>query len=155
MKMKMFLLMSLLFLVFSVSTPAIAQNSPPVANAGPDQAVFVGATVFLDGSGSSDVDGDPITYSWSLISIPSGSGTTLLNPTTVNPTFVADRPGSYVVQLIVNDGVGSSAPDTVTISASISAATSVPTLNQWGMILLIIILGLLSVYYLKKPRVGI
>jgi len=155
MKMKMFLLMSFLFLVFSVhSTPATAQNSPPVANAGPDQAVLVGATVFLNGSGSTDVDGDPLTFSWSLISIPPGSSTTLVNPTTVNPTFVVDNPGSYVVQLIVNDGVVDSAPDTVTISTAISSAISVPTMTEWGVMLLILILGLLAIYYLKKPRIA-
>jgi hypothetical protein len=36
----------------------------------------------------------------------------------VNPTFVADKPGSYVVQLIVNDGVVNSAPDTVTVTVT-------------------------------------
>ena len=129
-------------------------NSPPVANAGPDQAVSVGATVSLNGSGSSDVDGDPLTYSWSFVSIPLGSGATLSNPTTVNPTFVADRPGSYVVQLIVNDGVVNSAPDTVTISVATSSAINVPTLTEWGMILLILGLGLLAICYLKKPRIA-
>src|SRR2546425_769229 len=44
------------------------QNSPPTANAGPDQTVFVGATVQLDGSGSSDVDHDLLTFRWSFFS---------------------------------------------------------------------------------------
>ncbi len=42
------------------------ENSPPVANAGPDQSVFVGTTVTLDGSASSDADGDPLSFLWSL-----------------------------------------------------------------------------------------
>jgi hypothetical protein len=37
-------------------------NSPPFANAGANQTVFVNSIVHLDGSGSSDVDGDPLTY---------------------------------------------------------------------------------------------
>jgi hypothetical protein len=41
----------------------VTENSPPVANAGADQSVLVGATVTLDGSGSTDVDGDPLTLS--------------------------------------------------------------------------------------------
>ena len=45
-------------------------NSAPVANAGPDQAVSVGQAVGLDGSASSDVDGDPLTFSWALTSAP-------------------------------------------------------------------------------------
>lgn len=39
-----------------------AGNTRPVANAGPDQTVVVGTTVQLDGSKSSDADGDPLTF---------------------------------------------------------------------------------------------
>ena len=92
------------------------QNSPPVANAGPDQTVSVGTTATLDGSGSTDVDGDTITYAWSLTSVPAGSTASLSNPAAVRPTFLVDRPGTYVAQLIVNDGNASSAADTVTIT---------------------------------------
>jgi len=41
----------------------------------------------------------------------------LTNPTTAQPTFVADTAGDYVVQLIVNDGQVNSTPDNVLISA--------------------------------------
>ena len=92
------------------------QNSPPVANAGTDQSKLVTQTVTLDGSASSDVDGDPLTYLWSLTSAPAGSTAALDNPAAVMPTFTIDRPGSYVAQLIVNDGLVMSAADTVTIS---------------------------------------
>ena len=104
------------------STPATVSisttNSPPVANAGPVQTVAVGATVHLDGSQSSDVDGDPLTYCWSFTALPAGSVATLSNPTAVAPTFIVDRPGTYVAQLIVNDGRLDSAPATVTISTT-------------------------------------
>ena len=91
-------------------------NTAPVADAGPDQTVAVGATVQLDGSGSTDVDGDPLTFSWSLVARPSGSAAVLTDPSSVTPTFVADLPGTYVVQLIVSDGVLASVPDTVTVT---------------------------------------
>ena len=91
-------------------------NSAPVADAGPDQSQFVTDTVTLDGSGSSDVDGDPLTYAWSFTSRPTGSAAVLSDPTAVKPTFVIDLPGDYVLQLIVNDGSDDSDPDTVTIS---------------------------------------
>ena len=40
----------------------------------------------------------------------------LADPAAVTPTFVVDRAGKYVVQLVVNDGVSSSTPDTVVIN---------------------------------------
>jgi hypothetical protein len=91
-------------------------NSAPVANAGPDQSAVVGQSVHLDGSGSSDVDGNSLTYQWSFTSVPPSSTVALSDPAAVQPTFVVDKPGTYVVQLLVNDGSVSSAPDTVTIS---------------------------------------
>ena len=92
------------------------QNTPPVANAGANQTVSVGAQVTLNGSASTDVDGDPLTYQWSLITVPSGSTATLSNPTLVDPVFTADKSGIYVAQLIVSDGKVNSAPATVTIT---------------------------------------
>ena len=92
-------------------------NVAPVANAGPDQGnKALGSTVTLNGSASSDANGDPLTYSWSLTSQPAGSAAALSSPTTVTPTFTVDFPGTYVAQLIVNDGTVNSAPNTVSIS---------------------------------------
>jgi len=88
-----------------------------VANAGPDQTVNIGALVHLTGSGSTDPNGFPLTYSWSLTTRPSGSTAVLSSATAVNPTFVADVAGTYVARLIVNNGFSSSAPDTVTVTA--------------------------------------
>lgn len=93
-------------------------NVAPIANAGPGQTVTMGTAVTLNGSGSSDADGNPLTYLWSFVSIPSGSGATLTGPTTIRPTFLADKTGQYVVQLIVNDGIVGSAPATVTITTT-------------------------------------
>jgi len=91
-------------------------NSAPVANAGPDQRVTPGATCELDGSGSSDVDGDQLTYTWSFVGIPAGSASVLSSTDAVRPTFVADVAGTYKVQLVVNDGTNDSDPDTVIVT---------------------------------------
>ncbi|KAB2967585.1 MAG: hypothetical protein F9K18_04110, partial [Thermoanaerobaculia bacterium] len=92
------------------------ENSPPVANAGPDQTVLVGDLVLLDGSGSYDADGDALAFAWSLLSAPAGSVATLNDPDTVLPTFTADRAGTYLIQLVVWDGFVESAPDSVVVS---------------------------------------
>jgi hypothetical protein len=97
------------------------ENSAPLADAGPAQTPFVGDTVTLDGSGSSDVDGDLLSFSWSFVSLPPGSQAALSNPAAVNPTFNVDVRDTYVVQLIVNDGTVDSDPDTVIIDTENSA----------------------------------
>lgn len=93
------------------------ENDAPIADAGGDQEVVVGATVTLDGSGSSDPDGDAITYAWSLVSTPSGSAATLSGATASAPSFVADVAGTYTVELSVSDGAASDA-DTVSVTAA-------------------------------------
>jgi hypothetical protein len=98
--------------------PVSSENTPPIANAGTAQTVGVGSTVSLDGSGSSDADGDPLTYNWFLVSVPTGSGASLSTTTGVRPTFVADLRGSYLVELIVNDGTDDSPADRVTITTT-------------------------------------
>src|SRR5271157_5032922 len=85
-------------------------NSQPVANAGPAQNLQVPQTVQLDGTGSTDVDGNALTYSWTIISKPTGSAAALSSSTYPQPTFYADIVGTYVAQLIVNDGTVNSLP---------------------------------------------
>lgn len=105
-------------------------NSRPVANAGPDQLVASGTTIHLDGTHSTDIDGDPLTYRWSFASIPAGSQATLAAPATVNPSFFADKPGVYQAQLIVNDGHGDSRPATVAVSTQSVAPVARPGPDQ-------------------------
>ncbi len=93
-------------------------NTPPVANAGPGQVVSVGSTVQLNGAGSTDVNGNSLSYKWTLLSVPAQSKATLSDPTAVNPTFTADVNGTYVAQLVVNDGTLDSTPSTVLISTN-------------------------------------
>ena len=87
----------------------------------------VTAVVTLDGSGSNDADSDTLTYSWSFTSKPAGSMATLSSATAVNPTFMADLDGTYVLSLVVNDSTVNSAADSVTITAS--TANSAPVAN--------------------------
>jgi hypothetical protein len=93
-------------------------NTAPVADAGVEQAVFVGDSVILDGGSSNDADGDALIFRWSLTAVPEGSMTSLSDSTAVTPSLAIDVPGSYIAQLIVNDGSVNSAADTVMIVAT-------------------------------------
>ncbi len=110
------------------------ENSPPVADAGADQTALVGDTVSLDGSGSSDVDGNALSFQWSLISAPVGSTATLSDATTIAPSFTVDVFGDYVAQLIVNDGSLDSLADTVTISTENSPPVADAGADQTALV---------------------
>ena len=92
-------------------------NVKPVAVAGGSQAVLVGETVVLDGSGSYDDNYDPLTFRWSFTARPEGSAAELSDPGAIQTTFFADTPGTYVVSLVASDGFEDSDPDNVTIEA--------------------------------------
>lgn len=91
-------------------------NVAPVANAGSDVTAGVNQQVCLDGSRSSDANGDKLTYAWSITTRPTDSQAQLDDATVVDPCFTPDKAGEYVIQLIVNDGHVNSAADTVTVS---------------------------------------
>jgi hypothetical protein len=101
---------------------ASTQNVSPNANAGPDQSVLTGATVYLDGNGSNDPDNrpQPLSYAWSFSSIPNGSYLTnehIINNDQVFASFIPDTDGFYSINLNVSDGDLSSR-DTVQIMAT-------------------------------------
>lgn len=105
----------------AVVTIKVVANVVPVANAGFNRSVVTGAKVQLDGTTSSDANGDALTYRWYLTA-PIGSTASLSGTTVGNPTFIADVAGVYSVDLIVNDGKVDSASVTVTITATATAA---------------------------------
>jgi hypothetical protein len=96
-------------------------NLKPVAVAGNSFTLVLGNPASLDGSGSSDPNGDPLTYKWSFVYKPANSTAELNAPLTVNPTFLPDLAGTYVVSLIVNDGQVDSDPSTLSIMVVSSA----------------------------------
>ena len=100
----------------SVNIIVSENNSPPIANAGSDQTITEEQTVNLNGTNSSDSDGDTLTYLWTMTSKPSGSEAVLNSTTSVAPSFFADVAGQYSVSLVVNDGTAASSPDQVLIN---------------------------------------
>jgi hypothetical protein len=106
-------------------------NRPPVANAGDDAKWFAGAyyvhegwngqtNVFtphpirftLDGSGSSDPDGDEVTYRWEQVS---GPDIELSDITASKPVFIPSMPGTYIFRLKVSDVYHDSAASVVSV----------------------------------------
>ncbi len=102
-----------------VAVWAESDNQQPVADAGADQTVDEGDSVQLDGSGSTDPDGDPLSYWWTVTSFPGNSPPSLSSPSDEMPAFVASEAGIYLMELVVNDGQLSSVPDEVVISANL------------------------------------
>lgn len=96
-------------------------NLKPVADAGNSFTLVLGNPADLNGGGSSDPNGDPLTYKWSFVYRPQNSQAELNAPGIVNPTFIPDLAGTYVVSLIVNDGRVDSDPSTLSITVVSSA----------------------------------
>ena len=89
-------------------------NTPPVASAGEDQTIVAGDSITLDGRGSSDADGDPLTYSWSLDGVVVGTSDVVMLP--------AVEVGTYTYVLTVSDGQDS-ASDTVVVTVEEDTST--------------------------------
>ena len=101
----------------SVFVQSAQANQAPQADAGPDQQVQVGQTVTLDGSGSSDPEGDALGFAWSVGNTP-GVSVVLADSTAPLQTFVPTAAGEYVFALVVNDGQTNSLRALVRIEAS-------------------------------------
>jgi len=103
-------------------------NNPPVANAGPDQTLTLSAgqssmAVTLDGSASSDADGNVVSYVWTGNPDPAD---------TVRPSVTLSA-GTYNFSLVVTDDAGaSSSPDSVQIVVNEATAGNTPPVANAG-----------------------
>ncbi|MCI5134200.1 MAG: hypothetical protein D3920_03825 [Candidatus Electrothrix sp. AW2] len=90
-------------------------NITPKADiAPPEQRLYAGDKITLDGTVSSDPNGDEISYSWQLQSKPMGSTATLSATTKEKTELSFDKGGTYTVQLAVVDRWGlQSRPKTI------------------------------------------
>jgi len=104
-------ILAVCFLLLTVVSVAQASaNQPPVADPNGPYTGMATVPLTFDGSGSSDPDGDPISYYWDFGDANTGTGVTPIH------TYVAG--GVYTVTLTVTDSHGLS--DTQTTTATIS-----------------------------------
>ena len=93
----------------------------PIADAGDDQTGAVSTRIELDGSGSSDPEGAELDFSWSISSAPDCSSLEsddLYNSNTDAPSMICDCAGTYLVELVVSDGVQWSGVDSATVTCT-------------------------------------
>lgn len=106
-----------------------SENNLPInINAGGDQSVNEGTTVTLDGSTSSDPDGNPLTYKWTA-----PAGISLSSATAAKPTFTAPevkKDSTLTFSLVVNNGTSDSAPAIVKVTVLNVINVGVSTLNS-------------------------
>ncbi len=116
----------------NVTVAAAAANTPPVANAGPDQTIFLPATTTTLTGSATDVDGDNtiISKEWFLVG---GPNATITSPTSLTTTVTGLVAGAYNFQLKVTDASYAQATDNVTITVTSSTLLSVPgTGGNWN-----------------------
>ncbi len=110
-------------------------NRAPVAIAGDDVVTYIGETVSLDGTGSHDPDGDPITYLWTILTPPpdaSPSEYNLNSPTSSMASFTSQKAGPFDIQLTVSDKYADSA-DSLRISVFESGVNNPPVVSISGV----------------------
>lgn len=95
---------------FGVKKPGgFGKNQPPEAVATASKSFRSSSAVRLNGSGSSDPDGDTLRYRWSVVTAPALSSAKPNESTEAETSFTADRTGTYQVKLTVRDGVAADA----------------------------------------------
>ena len=104
----------------------IAAGGAPTADAGPDLAIAIGKAAVLDGTASSDPEGDRLTYRWSICQRSPDEHARALQHVQVEGEAVPRSAGTYVVELVVGDGQSTSVAD----QAVITTVNTVPVANS-------------------------
>jgi len=99
---------------------------PTVKITSGNQVVNQGDTINLQAT-AIDVDGDSLTYLWTIKDKPNGSDAQIDNRRRKNASFTADESGQYIVTFKANDGLSDSTIKSVTIRVSSDDPTPTPT----------------------------
>jgi hypothetical protein len=104
---------------------SIGTNAVPTSQInGPTVRLPANTTLTLRGTGSTDADGDVLTYTWTLESKPAGSSAALSSSTGATVQLTTDVSGSYAVRLRVTDPAGAYSEQVLSIESGNSAPTA-------------------------------
>lgn len=104
--------------ILAIPSMALAQNQPPVADAGGDRTMYTGDCITLNGS-AYDPDGEPIIeWVWYIESAPPGSVRELMHADLPAAVFCAQTPGQYLIALRVVDPSSYGVPDVITVTVA-------------------------------------
>jgi len=118
----------------------VATGRPPVAVAGTDLTVPVGATVTLDGTNSTD-DFGIVSYDWEVVC---ASGTTFAQGAVQSHTF--GTPGTCSVRLTVTDAAGRSDWETFSVFVPDPNTGGGGGAVPWWLLLIVFIVGIVAVW---------
>lgn len=96
--------------ILRAETGYVCGSTPPVADAGPDQTVGIDEQVTLDGSGSNDIDGNIVSYKWSI------AGATIPDGETTSVSFLSVN--TYTITLTVTDDNDETDTDMLDVTVS-------------------------------------
>lgn len=109
--------------------PPPPTNRAPTASAGADLVTTVGQPILLSAAGSTDPDGDTLTYSWNVVA---GTGGGLAQPDRADSGFQATLPGTYIVEVTVRDPGNLSASDIAVVDVLVPRTAGGIALEKMG-----------------------
>jgi parallel beta-helix repeat protein len=131
----------------SATRQVVVESIPPTADAGSDQTVEVGASVTLDGSGSTDNVG-VVNFTWSCV-----IGGEAKEAFGMSSAWSFAEPGTFEVVLTVRDAAGSTDTDTVTITVEMKEPGGSTIADYWWVApIAAIALALIAVLYVMVRR---
>jgi hypothetical protein len=104
-------------------------SNRPVAICGNDTVVALNKRVLLIGESSYDLDNDPLTYKWEIISAPA-NGAALFSTSTSRTRIQSAEEGTYLITLVVSDGYSESKADTIKVVYSLNTGIVANEMNN-------------------------